>query len=313
MINTLPNHILDAFLILFADDTNAILTGTTEELNDLLTKAKKCINDVDAWMQRHFLKLNVKKTQMLLLGKKHVLNKIGKIGIKIGDTYLESVDSIKSLGLTIDSELTWNEHLNQLSKKCNSTLYSLYPIQKMLNRANRNICIQSYIFSQIRYMSIIWGLASNKLIKPIDTIIHRCARFVLDLHKYDNTTDAMANDLKWLNARNMHYVELAKFAYSIRHKTCPAIFTNTMLPTDILGMKTRNKFYNKSTVSKNSVIYHSLNIAKECESDILIFSQNKFIIKTIEKCLQEQSAQSVQSQRNVCNLSCIESVVQRCT
>src|SRR6266568_3638544 len=99
MINSLPSHIADALVIIFADDTNAVLSSTYDKLNDLLTKTINCILQVKHWMKCQFLALNVDKTKLMVIGKKYHVKKIGKISINVEGEVINSVESIKSLGL----------------------------------------------------------------------------------------------------------------------------------------------------------------------------------------------------------------------
>jgi hypothetical protein len=80
-------------------------------------------------MKRNGMKLNVKKTQLILLENAHNISKIGQVKLELDGTTIFSQDTLKSLGLTIDSKLTWYDHLNKISRSFHLAARSLYPLR----------------------------------------------------------------------------------------------------------------------------------------------------------------------------------------
>ena len=55
----------------YADDTRFYLSIKPNEINQL-TKLQTCIKDIKAWMTCNFLLLNSEKTEVIVLGNKHL-------------------------------------------------------------------------------------------------------------------------------------------------------------------------------------------------------------------------------------------------
>ncbi len=81
-VNDLPNEAEKCQIKQYADDTTmSYAADTVGKLEDVLEKE---LNSIDRWVDRNRLKLNVKKTQLLLLGRKsrmHQLDSVGKVSL----------------------------------------------------------------------------------------------------------------------------------------------------------------------------------------------------------------------------------------
>ena len=102
---------------------------------------------------------------MVVIGKPNVVKSVRKLKVHVRDMTISSSDSCECLGLIIDSELSWTQHVSRLTRNCNSVLWSMYPIQNLITQANRKILLDSYFISKIRYMCPLWGVCSNAILK----------------------------------------------------------------------------------------------------------------------------------------------------
>jgi len=234
---------MEIFALLFADDSNFVISGSHNTIQKILGKVKTTMEIIIEWMNTNRMQLNVNKTQMILIGKPIIIKSIGNVSIKIGDHTITSVNKVKSLGLIIDSELKWLEHVKVKTREGNSVLWSLWPMQSSISELNRKLIVNAYILPVITYMSIIWGTSNSSIVKLIESIIRRSGRFVLGLGKYDNVKAEITDKLKWLFPSNIYQFEVLKLAYSIIYKTCPPYF-NDYLKLEAVNLRnTRNKEY----------------------------------------------------------------------
>ena len=69
------------------------------------------------------------------------------------------IDSSKAevlLGITIDHELKFDDHVNRLCKKSSLKLNALARIAPFLNVSKKRIIVKSFIESQFGYCLLIW-------------------------------------------------------------------------------------------------------------------------------------------------------------
>ena len=106
--NDVHMHLQHTSCILFADDTT--LYFTHRNMNYLKWCIQEDLNMLADWFRANKLTLNMSKTvYMIFNDKKH-----SNITLVIGDEKLPYVTSTKFLGIWLDSDLSWNEHLSKL-------------------------------------------------------------------------------------------------------------------------------------------------------------------------------------------------------
>ena len=74
-----------------------------------------CISDVRLWMRTNLLKLNDDKRELIVLGTRPQLSKVGEVSIMIGNDTISTVPSVRNLGIHFDKELKWVVHINGLT------------------------------------------------------------------------------------------------------------------------------------------------------------------------------------------------------
>jgi hypothetical protein len=98
---------------------------------------------------------------------------------------IEEVQSLKCLGLIIDSTLSWELHIKSLAKICHFRIISLYKISEYVPYEYKLILGHALVISLMNYMSTIWSGASKKNIKVFEKVLRSLARFVTGIRKYE--------------------------------------------------------------------------------------------------------------------------------
>ena len=98
----------------------------------------------------------------------------------IDGTHLHQVDTIKYLGLWLDSELSYKCHIDNLVRKINFSTGVLYRNKNCFTfTARRKIVLQA-ILPIMDYADIIYQTANKTNLLPLNTIYNRLCRFVLN-------------------------------------------------------------------------------------------------------------------------------------
>ena len=113
-INDLPN-ISDKFnFYLFADDTNIYYESDNEKsLEKTVNKELEKLHD---WLCLNRLSLNISKTTFVIF---RAINKpkTSSVTLLINTQAINESNSVKHLGILIDSHLTFKNHIDELTKK----------------------------------------------------------------------------------------------------------------------------------------------------------------------------------------------------
>ena len=129
-INDLPNISEVLHFYLFADDTNIYYEAET--IKKLDTVINRELRKLDTWLIVNRLSLNIAKTKFLVF---HPYNKSMKqmITLKIHKKAISESEYIKYLGIMVDSTLSWNIHIDKISKTISRATGLLYKIRPFVN------------------------------------------------------------------------------------------------------------------------------------------------------------------------------------
>ena len=76
------------------------------------------LSNINRWLIANKLTLNMTKTEFMLIGSRQKLNSLSAFpALEINGTQLNRVNFTKSLGVLIDENLTWRNHINAITKK----------------------------------------------------------------------------------------------------------------------------------------------------------------------------------------------------
>ena len=87
--------------------------------------------------------------------------------------------NVKLLGVTIDSNLNFNNHISEICKKASRRLNILKRIGKYLNRLGRLTAYYSFILSNFNYYPVIWHYCCEKNSLKMEKIQEKAIRFIL--------------------------------------------------------------------------------------------------------------------------------------
>ena len=80
---------------------------------------------------------------------------------------IKSSDTDELLGITLDKNINFKQHVQNFFHKANSKTKTLFRIRKLLNLEQAEVLAEAYISSNFRYCLLIWmfrGKMSNNLI-----------------------------------------------------------------------------------------------------------------------------------------------------
>ena len=106
---------------MYADDTT--LTCSTENADALQVRMNSDLSKIPTWLKVNKLTLNVKKTKCMLTGSRPKLELLSdNFTVKVNNIHIERVTVYKSLGVSIDENLLWETHIDEISKKISAGL-----------------------------------------------------------------------------------------------------------------------------------------------------------------------------------------------
>ena len=115
---------------------------------------------VSTWARENRLRLNASKTRAIIFETNHAVKNIKSMnlpGIALGNGEMTPfIDEVVSLGLVLESTLSWRPHVNKVTKKVNNALFGLRFIRVFTTQALRKQ-LGSHHFSLHLLQSSIFG------------------------------------------------------------------------------------------------------------------------------------------------------------
>ena len=154
--NSLAINSKQCKIVKYADDT--IVVGLIDNNDE--TQYRNTISYVSNWCTKNFLDLNVSKTKEMIFDPRKKQN--AKDNVIINCSTVETVHSYKYLGVTIQDNLKWDQHVNIQVKKANKRMYHVRCLRK-LKVDNKLLCLfyNSVISSVLVYAISSWFNACN--------------------------------------------------------------------------------------------------------------------------------------------------------
>ena len=128
-VNDIANCLTHSKLISFADDTTVFLSSKC--INDLYKNMNSDLDDLTNWFKANRLALNVNKSNCMLFQPNGNQNTLGNT-LNIDVDPIEHTLYCKFLGIFIDNQLRWNNHLSHISAKLSRSVYILKTVKHIL-------------------------------------------------------------------------------------------------------------------------------------------------------------------------------------
>ena len=176
-INDLHLNLDHCQCILFADDTTIYITHNNIRYMELC--AQMDLNKINDWLRANKLTLNANKSNCIFFHKK--CNETTKIHLEVSRTKIPQVTHTKFLGVRVDENLNWNEHLNRLIPKIKHNMNLLKVSRRLLTPCMKRIIYHAHIYSHLKYGISIWGhmLRKGQLAK-LEKLQREAVRLVIN-------------------------------------------------------------------------------------------------------------------------------------
>ena len=183
----------------FADDSelySRIPTEPSLALNEI-SKVESCCDEIRAWMHINKLKLNEDKTEALLIGPASRRDRIPITSVKVGDAQICFSDTVKTLGVILDSDLSMQEQISTIVKTCFFHIRSLSKARPYLTEKAAGQVAVSLIISKLDYCNSLLANLPQKDIKRLQAVQNAAARVVNKSKKSDHISPILTK-LHWL-------------------------------------------------------------------------------------------------------------------
>ena len=256
---------------LFADDStlSCKFNNTSADSMCLQLEAELCI--INDWLNSNRLKLNSDKSHFICFSyRKNVTMR----SIKMGDNFINEVNNTKFLGLILDKNLNFREHISHISNKCSKSIGILFRLNSYLPTKILKALYSSMILPYLNYSIEAWFGAARTDSNKIFVLQKKSIRaiFRLPFNAHTNESFKINNILK---INELYKLNLCSLVYKY---TQPSIdLPSAIRFQPVASRHTHNTRHNHNLVtprynltkSQSSFVFNSIRAWNSLPDEVL--------------------------------------------
>ena len=204
-LSSIPQYCSPQF---YVDDTKLLLSFALHEERGVRDKINQNLLKIRNWCFNNQLLLNPDKTKLLIFGGRQNIAKVNDdFNLSLFGKDLVPAKTAKDLGVIMDPNLTFDNHVLETVSSCMSRLIQINRVKQSLI-----IIINSLVFSKLFYCSCVWRYTSQTNLKMLQTVQNFAYRIVSGRRKYDYVSPAL-KELRWLPVREHLYYRDAVMSF----------------------------------------------------------------------------------------------------
>lgn len=181
---------LNSKLCLYADDSNLVISTNSAEEMEVCAFVE--LENIGNYLQNHNLVLNSQKTKFVTF--KTAQNRISKEPIiNYQSNNIKNETYLNFLGLTIDQNLNWNEHVHKILIRMNSGIYALSKMSFYCNLETLKSIYFAHVHSHMLFCIALYGSTKKVNLDNILKQQKRAIRIMLKLQRDDSAKEHFKN------------------------------------------------------------------------------------------------------------------------
>ena len=268
---------------MFADDTALVFSEKNED--ELEQNIQNSLNLFYEWLCANKLFLNEEKSVYMRFKAKN--KEINPLTINIKGRQMDEVKQYRYLGLTIDENLSWENHTESIFKKLISLISAIKHVSEYLNIKCKMNFYNACINSVFTYMAPIWANTSTKNINRMQRLQNRAVKNIFNL-PYDTRSKDLYEQLPCVPIKSLVIQEQCKLIFRINQNMLKSqVITKKNKEKTNYRMRRPNDFAITSKVkserAKKSPIYASSNTFNQLPEHIKNIENYNIFKKTLKR------------------------------
>lgn len=237
----LPKTVEKGTLYMYADDVQYLYSFPRDKIEVALSTVNEEVGAVVDWCAVCGLTVNPNKTQAIVFGSRTVMASIKEHGhIVVGGSEVPYSSTVNNLGLRMDEELSFNDHIKLKFQSAFIRLKQLYQLKNILPTSAKIIFSDSLILSLFNYCDcVFYPFLTEKCKTMIQRVQNACVRYCLRLPRREHTTQHI-RQIGWKKMRDRMELHLSRFAFKVyKTKTPDYLYQRLTFRSDIHNRNTR--------------------------------------------------------------------------
>ena len=207
----------------YADDTQLYTRLRIREnaqvnrsLEEDVKKMEKCLEEIRRWMANNKLKLNEKKTEVLVVTTKTTQKHTEHLTVKIGDDIIKPSSAVRDLGGWLDDSLSLKEQVSRTARAGYQHLRSISRIRRNLDMSSCAKVMHSTVTSRLDFHNALLAGTHQCITRPLQRLQNHAARVLTGTAKSEHISPIL-KDLHWLPTRERSDYKLLVLIHDALH------------------------------------------------------------------------------------------------
>ena len=198
-----------------------------------------CTDEVFSWMMSNRLQLNPLprlRCSGVLWSSARRQNQIPTGPVRVGDTSVQPVRTVRDLGVYIDADVTMSAHVTAVVKTCFAALRQIRSVRRSMTRTTLLTQVHALVVTKVDYCSSVLSGIPGQLLQRLQSVFN--ARLVFSARKSGHITPLLP-ELHWLKVPEIIQFRLCVVAYRCIIGTAPSYLAETLHLTADVGSRRR--------------------------------------------------------------------------
>ena len=179
------------------------------------------------YLTTNLLKLNSKKTEIMVMGPKVQLQRMGDLLLQVDGCSITPSPEVRNLGVILDSTLSFESHIKSVTKSAFFHLRNISRLRPSLSESVAETLIHSFVSSRLDYCNaILFGLPDSTLDR-LQYVQNSAARVLTRTRRWEHITPTLKR-LHWLPVNFRITYKLLLLTYKALHNQAPQYLTDLL-------------------------------------------------------------------------------------
>jgi len=222
-INDITNIDPSLKIKLFADDTNLFLYN--KDIKILFDQSQKALQSINTWFTSNKLSVNTDKTNYCIFKNKNVNLDILLPDLTINNKSINKVKLCKYLGITLDDQLTFTNHINSIVTKLRNLCGMYYKLRFLLPQKSLKNLYFALVQPHLTYGLEIYGNTAESNLDPLSKTNNKILR-ILQNKPMRTHVDTLYRNYNTMNLLSLRNFKLACLIHKFAHhpQELPEVF-----------------------------------------------------------------------------------------
>jgi len=171
---------------------------------------------------------------MLIGTKKRVATDVSKnFDVSVNNDKLELVNKFKYLGVWIDENISWSDHIDAMCKKVSQRLGILKRVRPYINLETSKKLYNALILPLLEFNCVVWSNTTETNLNRVQKLQNRAARIILRC-PFRTHVDDMLKVLKWQRCNKRYDYHKSVLMYKCVNRLVPNYLNNIFISNNTL-------------------------------------------------------------------------------